>query len=587
MGRGARFAAVLALVAGLSVAGCGIPDSGEPHVVRQIPPGDGDLPDQSNARSVPSVPQPRGTPEQSVDGFLVAVASAPEKSYAAARNYLTPAASGSWNTGGPVRVFNRTQVTSVGRPVLGRVQILGTQVGLVNVDGTFTPKTASINLTVTLSHADGVWRIVDPPAGVLFRSDFFSQSYAPSTLYFLDRSGQRLVPDVRYLDASGSVSDRWTAAIRLLMNGPSSALRGAVQTAIPASTRLRGNVVQDNEDIVVDVSSDAALAPPTLAPGMVAQFIWTMKGVAGRAGGAVRLMIDGREATSIGTANVPVSKIQTQYDPTVSTAGLSPFRIVGGVVQSMPPKNQEAPSAVSAAKGVLSVAMSIDQSAVAMVRPAAGDQQGLFAGPSAGPLQAQLIAGRISAPTWEPDHSGVLVAVDGVRFSYVPMGRSPLKVAAPGLAGMLGEHGRVTAVRLAPDGVHLALVVSDGTAGEVLTGVLQANTTAPEVTNLLVASSRLSGTTDVAWTGDNQLITIGRDIRGQLVQDDIVADGSGEQIALADGLHDLPTQLAAIPRGGVYAAAGGHIYQQYKTFWGAPDDPKKPLVPGVGVFYPS
>jgi hypothetical protein len=580
--RGAILLALLALL----VAGCGIPDSGDPHVVRQILPGDGDLPDQSNARSVPPVPQPRGTPEQSVDGFLVAVGSAPEKSYQAARNYLV--APLAWKPSGPVRIFNRTQVSSVGRPELGRVQILGTQVGLVNEDGTYTPKIAPINLTVQLSHDGGVWRIVNPPTGVLFRSDFFVQSYVPSTLYFLDPTGQRLVPDVRYLDTSDSVSDRWTTAIRLLLDGPSAVLRTAVRTGIPASTRLRGNVVQDNQDIVVDVSSDAALAPPTLAPGMVAQFLWTMKSVAGRAGSDVRLMIDGREVTSLGTSNIPVSKILTQYDPTVSTAGLSPFRIVNGVVQPMPPKNQEAPSAVSAATNVLSVAMSVDQSAVAMVRPAAGDQEGLFVGPSAGPLQAQLIAAKISAPTWEPDHSGVLVAVDGTRFSYVPMGRSPITVSAPGLSEALGKKGRLTAVRLAPDGVHLALVISDGTSGQVLTGVLQASPTVPAVTNLLVVSDRLTGASDVAWIGDNQLITIGRDAHGQLVQNEMSADGSGDpQIVAADGLRDLPTQLAAIPRGGVYAAAGGHVYQQYRTSWGPPDNPKNPPVPGSGVFYPS
>ncbi|GAA1670138.1 MtrAB system accessory lipoprotein LpqB [Fodinicola feengrottensis] len=570
-------AAVLVLTA------CGVPDSGHPVVLRQIAPGGADQPDPSNVHSEPSAPRKDGTAVQSVEGFLLALATTPENSYAAAKNFLSPA-NQRWAPTGPLRVFSQTAVASVGKPDSGQVRITGSQVGLLNADGTFTPQPATVDVTVQLNRADGLWRIDNPPADVLFRSDFFSQSYVPVPLYFLDPTGQRLVPDIRYLDASTSLSDRWTAAMRLLIAGPSPWLTGAVKTAIPASTRLRGNVIQEDQDVAVDVSSDAALTPQNLVAGMVAQFVWSMKGaVGGVAGGSVQLLVDGRQVTSIGTG-ATVKQIQNQYDPSAATAHLDPFRIVGGVVQKVldAPDAPDVPSAVSAATGVRSAAMSIDGGAVAMVRSAAGGRQTLFTGPSAGPLRPVLTAGTVSAPTWEPDHSGALAAVDGREIGYAPMDHPVITAGAPGLAAILGKSGRLVAVRLAPDGVHLALVVSDGSVGQVLVGVFQAGTFSAAVTSLRVISSKLTGATDVAWTGDNALLTIGR--RGEVVQNEIVADGSGEQITLAVGLHDVPTQIAAVPNR-TLVTSGGYVYQSFQRGWASPDNSH--LIPGTGVFYPG
>jgi hypothetical protein len=253
----------------------------------------------------------------------------------------------------------------------------------------------------------------------------------------------------------------------------------------------------------------------------------------------------------------------------------------------MSPESQGVPSAVSNSTGVLAAAMAIDGGSVAMIRATADDRQTLSVGPSAGPLRPILTSATIAAPTWEPDHSGVLVALDGRRFGYAPSGRPVITAAAAGLDAILGPAGRLTALRLAPDGIHLAFVVSDGSTGQVLTGLFHSGASTASVTNLRTVSSRIAGAADVAWTLDNNtLITFGRDTRGEVVQDEIVADGSGELITVATGLHDVPTAIAALPkRSTVLVAAGGHIYQEFNRGWASPENPRP--VPGASIFYPS
>lgn len=581
----ARFLAAVAMFAVL-VAGCGIPDSGAPIVYRGVTPGGGDQPDAPGARSNPQGPQKNGTAIQTVEGFLAAVGSSSERSYATARGYLT--APSVWRPSGPVRVFMLRAVTAVGRADSGRVRITGTQAGLINTDGSFTRSVQELDRIVQLSRTDDVWLIDGPPTDILLRSDFFSQIYVPTTLYFLDPSAQRLVPDIRYIDGSGSSTDRWTTAVRLLLGGPSQALGTAVRTAIPANTRLHGNVVQDNQHIVADVSSEA-LASPGLWPAMVAQFIWTIQKVTG---GEVRLMIDGREVTTIGAnSGARVDDIVNQFDPDATTAILSAYRIAGGIVQPAQPDGRQVPAALSVATRVVGASMSADGGAVAMVGPASGGQT-LYLGPSAGPLTHVLTESKILAPTWEFDHAGAVTAVNDRQLMYARLNQSVVSISAPELTAMLGTKGKIIAVRLAPAGVRLAMVVTDGTGGSrVVVGVLRHDGDLVSVASLRTVSSRLTDATDVAWNNDNGLVTLAMSARGDVLQYQIAADGSSEQ-ATPSGLSSVPTRIAAVPKQNnqqTLATVNGRLYQFYKPGWRPPTghNGEDLVIPATSVFYPS
>jgi hypothetical protein len=578
------FVAVVA--AAVLLAGCGIPDSGAPVVYRGVAPGGGDQPDAPGARSNPQGPQKNGTAAQTVEGFLAAVGSSSERSYAAARTYLSvPAA---WRPSGPVRVFTLRAVTQVGGPDTGRVRITGTQAGLINSDGSFTRAVQQIDQTVQLSRTDDVWLIDSPPTDILLRNDFFSQNYLPTTLYFLDPTAQRLVPDIRYIDGSGSSTDRWTTAVRLLLGGPSLALGTAARTAIPANTRLHGNVVQDNQHIVADVSSEA-LASPALWPAMVAQFIWTIKKATG---GEVRLMIDGREVSTIGAnSGARVDDIVNQFDPDALTATLSAYRVAGGVVQPARPGGRQVPAALSVATRVLGASMSGDGGAVAMVGPAA-DGQALSLGPSAGPLTPVLTESKILTPTWEFDHAGAVTVVDDRQLTYARFNQSVVPISAPDLARLIGKRGKIVSVRLAPASVRLAMVVTDGSGGSwVAVGYLKHIGDAVTVTNLQTVSSRLTDAADVAWNNDNGLVTLAANARGEVLQYQIAADGSGEQ-ASPSGLPSVPTRIAAVPKQTnqqTRATVGGRLYQFYKPGWRPPTghNGEDLFLPATSVFYPS
>jgi hypothetical protein len=322
---------------------------------------------------------------------------------------------------------------------------------------------------------------------------------------------------------------------------------------------------------------------------MVAQFIWTIKKVTG---GEVRLMIDGREVSTIGAGSgARVDDIVNQFDPDALTAILSAYRIAGGVVQPARPDGRQVPAALSVATRVLGASMSADGGAVAMVG-SASDGQTLSLGPSAGPLTPVLTESKILTPTWEFDHAGAVTVVNDRQLMYARLNQSVLPIKAPDLAGLLGSHGKIISVRLAAAGVRLAMVVSDGSGGSwVAVGVLKHNGGAVTVGNLRAVSSRLTHATDVAWNNDNGLVTLAVNPRGDVLQYQIAADGSGEQ-ASPSGLPSVPTRVAAVPKQTnqqTLAAVGGRLYQFYKPGWRPPTghNGEDLVIPATSVFYPS
>ena len=71
------------------------------------------------------------------------------------------------------------------------------------------------------SRSTSEWRITDPPDGLVILEPDFQRLYEEVAAYFLDPTGQRLVPDPRYL-ITGEAQP--TALVQRLLDGPSAHL---------------------------------------------------------------------------------------------------------------------------------------------------------------------------------------------------------------------------------------------------------------------------------------------------------------------------------------------------------------------------
>ncbi len=272
------------LAAGLLTGCAGVPTSGAIHVGRAVAAGgDSSL---EGIRVLPAPPQPGMSQRALVGGFLRAAVD-PEGNYSAARAFLASGAT--WNTAVGTTTYNQADLTLT-RPGTNQVQMRAEEVGTISSRGDFVATHRTLVRRFTMVKQAGQWRISRPPAGVLLATADAQRSLELETVYYLNASGDSLVPDPILVspDQPGAA----TTLIQALLAGPPPPLSGAVMTAVPTGTRLLGNVPV-SADGVAEVNLSVLLHPITKQTlhRMAAQIVWTLDSVPDVA--SVQLLVDG------------------------------------------------------------------------------------------------------------------------------------------------------------------------------------------------------------------------------------------------------------------------------------------------------
>jgi hypothetical protein len=579
-----RWPGLLAAALVFPLAACaGVPDSGGPVTVRAAPPVGGGQ-DEPDVRVQPPGPVPESGPVQVVRGFLNAAVSSDDR-HGVARSFLGPEARRTWSDDGPVRVFRLASVTPT---AADSVRVRGRTVGVVGEDGAFTPADGPLDLVLRLRWNGSTWQLVTPPAGVYLQDVYFSQVYIPYSVYFVAAGTRRVVPDLRYLDRSLGNAEP-SELVRLLLGGPSSWVAPGVRTAFPRGTRLRGNVVRDRGVLTVDLTAEAEFASPEDRAMLSAQLVWTLREfeVTG-----VRVEVEGRRFEAPGAGEVQDLGRWAGLNPAVPARDLPAYQVRSGAVRiAVPgPRSPMPPGApfggAQARSGTLGAAVSLDGSALALVKAGAGGGQRLYVGPSTGQLPVRYAATRFGRPSWGPRNSAVLVVADSARLLLVPQTGPVRTVDAPALRPYLARGARIGAIRLAPDGVRLALVVGSGAGAELLTGILRADgPRLPSLVSLRSVAAGVEDLTDVGWSRERELVTVGRERGGELLPWELSADGATRSSSPRSGLPaGRLGQLAATPVDRVLLGADGATYQRYFNSWGAP---LAEGVVGAEPFYPG
>jgi hypothetical protein len=516
------------------VTGCvTVPTSGHVQAVNVTQGNAGGA--QYYLQPIPVAPGRNWTPEQIVSGFLAANASF-ANDHAVAREYLIPAASRAWRPGLAVTVFSQISSTPVPLSEAANGSHQTKTTTIVQVSGTVLGNLSNAGQYSTLSHSQGTteekfvlvnqdnqWRISSLPNQVLLSQSDFEHVYQPRNIYFFDPTQQTLVPDPVYVPEEATPTDLVEQLVRVLMSTPSGWLRSAVQTAFPAGTKVL-TVSLDGGTAVVNLGGAAAGSSEDALHQMSAQLLWTLAGSSADepAIQSVELEINGSPWN--GGQDTPVQQISaySSYVPSASahasfyyTDSHGAVRSLSGSAQANAP--QGAPVAGQAGSGdipLAQVAVSPDGRYVAGL-----SSPGLYTGTLAKKSTLTLrLDGSFGSLSWDI-HDNLWAIQNGQVWLVPGHGGSPIQVTT-----MLSAGEKVTALKVAPDGVRCAMLVSGPSGTQLLLAAIAGSGQQTYIGKAVPISADNLNFTSLTWYDADHLIAL-RDPSGHPVLDEVAING--------------------------------------------------------------
>ena len=485
-GRGVTaLAAGVALVAVLATGCAALPTSGAPQAAKVPPPRGGGVSQCCGLLVGP--PQPGWKPSQVVSNFLLASAIFAHN-YRVARTYLTKAASASWRPGAGVVILAATpKVISLPRlngPDGGaQVAASGQVVATLNAGGQYIQAPSGAQATsevFTLQSENGTYRISGlpgvssgHPSSLLITSALFHLVYTPRNLYYYGLRDKKLLPDPVYVPIQGP--NQVETLINDLRDKPTGSLDGAARTYVPAGAHLAGPPQvfpgpSGGKTAIVNIALPHGTKGTDVAK-MVTQLVCTLTSsvFSPPLFHAVRIKINGRPWA----AGKPAQNL-VSYESVIPhwRKGMTVYYLAAdGSVHSLGPKPEHGitlPKGPTAGQPLLSqIAISPDGKYLAGLDGAAGTVYIGDLGSPAKPgqrspavqLHAMATGNSFSSMSW--DALGDLWIAGQIRHSsgvwvLVHGQGEPQPVQLP--RGL----GQVTSLRVAPDGVRVAMIV--GTA---------------------------------------------------------------------------------------------------------------------------
>ncbi|WP_091380564.1 LpqB family beta-propeller domain-containing protein [Geodermatophilus sp. DSM 45219] len=503
----------------------------------------------------PLSPEAGATPEEVVRGFLDAAAST-VRGHPVAREHLAPEPRESWSDESGVTLLGADYATVT--TDTGTVVVTGELVGTVDQRGVFTVGGQDVfSQEFRLEQVEGEWRISDPPDGLLMLEPDFERLYDRRDLYFLDPTGQRVVPDPRYL-IGGEAQP--TVLVERLIDGPSAPLAAGVRNPLEGA-RLGSTVSVSASAVTVDLIG-VADAPPARLAGLSAQLVWTLGQLPSVR--SVEVLVDGDRLRLDGVPAVQSVEEWTALDPDDAPVDAVGHYLVDGALWTATETPAPAPGPAGAgAYGLSSAAVATDPGTGALTRMAGvterDGQATLLTGPYGGDLTALLPSRSLTVPTVAATRQEFWLVRDGSSVVRVPADGTPQAVNAVTLPGL----GRATALQLSPDGVRAALVVEQGQRQGLYVGTVVRSDDGPvAVRDWREVTPALGRVVDVAWRTAGSLLVLAGDAGEDRTSPYVVGvDGWGLTPVPTAGLPSQATRVAAAPERPPLVSAGGTIWE--------------------------
>jgi hypothetical protein len=433
-------------------------------------------------------PQPGWKPEDVVKNFLLASAIR-ANNFRVARQYLTADASRAWRPGTAVTILTEEPQVN---PQPGRLNAPGTK-PIVLVTGHQQARLSSTGQYIPvpggksaeefiLQNFGGLYKITHlgrPDSKVshelLLTSDLFQLEYTPRNLYYYGLRNGKLLPYPVFVPVQGP--NLAVTLINDLILGPAGWLRGAAWTAFPSGSRVVPPIQvfpgpSGGRTAVVNIAVPARVRHVQKGR-MVAQLVTTLTSpvYSPPLFRAVKIKINGRPWQLPGhPASALGLSVYQRSIPHLPADAEAHYLAQGGVLRSLSPGSGRG-AVVTGGPGAGQVALT-----KIAVSPGGGRLAGL-AGPANtvytgllvnGPghrqsveqLHAQLRGTSFSSLSWDNSDDLWVVSTKGHRqgVRVLITGQGPgVPVQPPSDLG-----GPVTSLRVAPDGVRVAMIVGTG-----------------------------------------------------------------------------------------------------------------------------
>lgn len=571
--RNHRLIAFIAALLLVVLAGCSeVPSRTTPVVVGSAPDGpETNLTDDFEIQ--PDGPLKGDSPDTIVRGFITALSTS-DTTYEVARKFVTGDASKGWQPGTSVSVIDPAySVQPAGKE--GSVTFSASRNASVDDDGAYHAGSESVTHEYKLAKKNGQWRILNPPDGIVLTQSNFSNVFKIATLYFLDPSGTRVVPDLRYFPINPK--QRANTLIDGLLGGPSETLAAGVRNEVSDPVKLRSGVVYNNSEIKVDLTGLPEKNGAQLQ-ALSAQILWTLRDLNVK---SVRITNDGQSIDVPGVGSAQTLADWESYDPDAVPVSLSAYYVAGGAV--FDEKGVAVPgNAGSGELALTSASLSVDGTQMAAVGNGSGVLT-LYMGPAGGTLNPVSLPDTtsLSRPTWGAANDEVWVARNGNSIVRVPVKGQPAIVTP----ASLGDITSISSIRLSRDGARVAMVAASPLGSRLYLATVIRNSDGVTISQPSVLASTIE-VSELAWANARTLVVFGRGpIGNRSVPYSMLIDDSTRTQLAAPVFSDNPTSIAAAPNRAFLCAGDGVVLKLSESTWVSLIAGK--VVYGGNPFYPG
>ncbi|MEU2057754.1 LpqB family beta-propeller domain-containing protein [Streptomyces bungoensis] len=538
-------AVVFAACGVVLLAGCAsMPDSGDLRNVESTPRQD------TGVRVFAMPPAEDAEPSEIMQGFLEALTS-DDPQYDTARKYLTADAARVWRpersatvlANGPSVVPDREPA---GRETTGSLSyvLTGSRVATVDAQQAYAPADGPFRKKVHLTKdaKSGQWRIDSLPQGVVMGKTDFQRNYMSVNKYYfasgptVGTTGQPVaVADPVFVR---SKVDAMTQVVRSLLSGPTHWLGPVVRSSFPTGTALQkgvsGLTPDDRNTLTVPLNADASRVGQAKCTEMATQLLFTLRNLTPTLDSVELQGPGGRLLCELNEQDAESAAWQASAQRPQNLYFLDgKHRLVRLSTGDPTPATLPVPGPLGeGAKELQSVAVSRDEHTVAGV---GADGRSLYVTSlaSGGSLGDPVVSSqgarpedRLTRPSW--DAAGDLWVADrnpdAQKLYVLKQGAGkPVQVTLPSLPG------RIQDVRVAADGVRVAIVVEKDGKQSLLIGRIENEGKpgeSPSVLDLHSAAPDLEQVTAMSWAGDSRLLVVGVEQGGVHQMRYVQVDGS-------------------------------------------------------------
>ncbi len=393
-------------------------------------------------------PVPGASPREIVEGFIEAGMS-PVDNWGIARQFLAPELAATWRPEVAVTIDRSWPDRSVAEEIdpsdrAAAVQLTLAPVASLDATGVYSSSSGGSSETPfeLVRNEDDEWRIVSALDGIVLDEESFRTVFRRYSLQYFDPVWEHLVPDPRWFPRRDSVVTTITRA--LVAGDPSGWLADSVRSAFPSEVLLAHDAVPVGaDDQIAEVAlTETALALDETTLGRMRTQL--ERSLAGTGVSAVRFTVGGRELAAERAETVSNRIGSSTFVLTEDAFG----SVVGDEVSALPGVSArilgiaEPVTAIDVSGDTLSAAVQLESGAVWRVTEGRLDELD----PRPGLVVPSLDS---SGYTWSvprDDPQGLI--------AWSP------RVEPHAIAGAWPEASAISQLRIAPDGVRVAAVIS-------------------------------------------------------------------------------------------------------------------------------